>query len=75
MRKKIEEPILNKPVSELKATEEFKKICKKYGYRSLADILKLEKPYDLLQHEGFGMRMLAEFSRILMKNGLTHYLN
>lgn len=74
MSRKFKEAILNQPISELEATPEFKAITNKYGYNTLADILKLEKPYDVLQHAGFDMRMLAEFTHILADHGLKQYL-
>ncbi len=75
MEKNFNEAFLNQPISKLEASEEFILVTEKYGYHTLADILKLEKPYDVLEHEGFGVRMLAEFTHLLVENDLGHYLN
>jgi hypothetical protein len=69
-----EQELLNQPIAQLNASPELQAITKQYGYLTLADILKLPKPYDLLQHEGFGMRLLAELTHILADHGFTQYL-
>lgn len=74
MKKTFEEPLLNQPISELAMTEEFKRLTLKYHIKTLGDILNLPQPYDILQHEGFNFRLLMEFTGMLSKNGLRHYL-
>jgi hypothetical protein len=69
------EPILNQPICELKVNEKFKEITKKYGYHTLADMLRVNNPYSFLEHPGFGYRMLTEFVNFLEKYRLGHYLN
>ena len=67
--------VLNLPITELAVSEEFKNITIKYGYFTLSDFLKLEKTYDVLQHDGFGYRMLAELTHLFFSMGLIDYLN
>jgi len=69
------EILLNQAISQLNASEEFKAITAAHGYKTLADILRLNKPYDVLKHPGFGYRMLFEFTGILRRNGLGWYLD
>lgn len=66
--------MLNEPIAELGMSKKFTSRSKKYGYRTLADILQLDKPYELLQHKGFDMVLLMEFTQILSTNGLSKYL-
>jgi hypothetical protein len=75
MKKISRQDILNLPISELNTTVEFKAITQKYGYHTLTDLLKLEKPYNVLQHEGFNYRMLAEFTHLLADHGMEEYLS
>ncbi|WP_256009354.1 hypothetical protein [Desertivirga xinjiangensis] len=51
---------MNKEISQLDLSEEFKVLAAKYGYHTLADMLRLERPYYLLKHPGFGFRMLFD---------------
>ena len=74
-RNALKEPFLDKEISQLDLSEEFKALAAKYGYHTLADMLRLERPYHLLKHPGFGFRMLFEFTSILRRNGLGNYLN
>jgi len=69
-----QQKLLNLPIAKLSASPELQAITQHYGYHTLADILKLEKPYDVLQHEGFNMRMLAELTHILTDYGFDRYL-
>lgn len=69
-----QQELLNQPIAKLNASPELKALISQYGYHTLADVLKLPKPYDLLEHEGFGMRQLAELSHILADHGLEQYL-
>lgn len=69
-----QQALLNQPIAELKTSPELQTLTQQYGYYTLADILKLPKPYDLLQHDGFGMRQLAELCHILADHGLEQYL-
>ena len=69
------ENLLNQPISELDTSEEFKAISARYGYSTLADILRRGKAYEMLKHEGFGYRMLFELTEILRVNGLGRYLD
>ncbi len=59
-RNALKEPFLNKEISQLDLSEEFKVLAAKYGYHTLADMLRLERPYYLLKHPGFGFRMLFD---------------
>jgi hypothetical protein len=74
MKKTFEEPILNQPIPELELSETFKKLAKKYRYKTLGDLLQAPGPADLLKHKGFRYRELMEFTRTLTKHGLGEYL-
>lgn len=74
MEKTFQEPILNQPISTLEFSEKFKELTLKYHYLTPSDILHLPQPYDLLQHKGFDLRLLMEFTAFLTKNNLGHYL-
>ena len=72
---KFKENFLNQPIAELDTSEEFKALTARYGYNTLADILRRGKAYEMLKHEGFGYRMLFELTGILTRNGLGGYLD
>ena len=74
MKRLFPEKILNQPIAELDLSEKFKTLSKKYGYQTLADMLQLNRPQELLKHEGFDMVMLMEFTNILTTNGMRTYL-
>lgn len=74
-RRHFPEPVLNQPISSLDVSEEFKEITRRYGYNTLADILSLSTPYKLLEHPGFGYRMLFEYVSFLEDQQLGNYLN
>ncbi|WP_379126142.1 hypothetical protein [Paradesertivirga mongoliensis] len=72
---KFKENLLNQAINELAVSEEFKVVTAAYGYRTLEDILRMGKAYEMLKHEGFGYRMLFELTGILRGNGLGGYLD
>jgi len=74
MTKTFQEPILNQPISELEMSTVFKKLTLQYHFKTLGDILKMPTPNHLLLHQGFDLRHLMEFTAILTKNNLGHYL-
>ncbi|ODS76874.1 MAG: hypothetical protein ABS46_18815 [Cytophagaceae bacterium SCN 52-12] len=64
-RRHFPEPVLNQSISLLDVSEESKEITRRYGYNAVADILSLPTPYKLLEHQGFGYRMLVEYVSFL----------
>lgn len=74
-RRQFPEAVLNRPISSLEVSQEFKEITHQYGYETLADILSLPTPYKLLEHPGFGYRMLMQYVSFLEEQGLGSYLN
>lgn len=75
MAKTFDEPILNQSIQDMDASDAFKLVTGLYGYRTLADLLQIKNPYDLLHHPGFDYHLLAEYTGILEKNQVAHYLN
>lgn len=74
MNRLFPEKMLHRPISELDLSEKFKRLAEKHGFHSLADILKLDKPKNLLNYEGFDMVLIMEFTNFLSANGMRKYL-
>ena len=65
--------LLDVPVENIAASEEFLEMCKVNGFRNLNDIIEYPA-YELLKKEMFGARMLKELYTILKAYNLQNKL-
>lgn len=65
--------ILQRPIGEFEALEEFKKMCIQNNFKTLADIVKYPVT-ELMKKPGFGMRVFRELLRILIENKIDNVL-
>jgi len=75
MQRSYPETILHRPLTELELSEAFKKASREHEFHTLADLLRIENPYDILKLEGFDYHLLAEYVKLLEKYKVAHYLN
>lgn len=74
MHIRFKEPVLNKPIDQLKLGKQFLLICEVAGFYSLGYLLEVHTS-ELLNLPGFNYHILGEYIDFLESQNLGHYID
>jgi hypothetical protein len=75
MTKTFQEPVLSRPIQRLPFSDAFKAAAAQNEFHTLGELIQAAPGYELLNYEGFDYHLLVEYTTLLERHRLAHYLN